>query len=169
VLAAWSAVVIGPIPVGALSGQDCARPPRCPYRSSTSERISCEHRFDCRQDRLALQLRAGAVLDRGAARGASAGAALSRFTPRSRAYRVLAAQVKAQEPNCRLCGVEIDAWRRKPDPMAFQCDHIIPARLRPDLAEVRSNLRATHARCNRDRERKTPRPRPGLYVSLDEF
>jgi 5-methylcytosine-specific restriction endonuclease McrA len=94
---------------------------------------------------------------------------VSRFTPRSRAYWRLTALVKAQEPNCGICGAEIDAWRRKPDPLAFQCDHIIPARLRPDLAEVRSNLRATHARCNRDRERKNPRLPPGAYVSLDEF
>lgn len=94
---------------------------------------------------------------------------MSRFTPRTRTYWALAAQVKAQEPNCWLCGAQIDAWRRAPDPMAFQCDHVIRARHRPDLAEVRSNLRASHAKCNRDRERKTPRPKPGLYVSLDDF
>lgn len=94
---------------------------------------------------------------------------MSRFTPRTRTYWALTAQVKAQEPNCRLCGAEIDAWRRKPDPLAFQCDHIIPVRLRPDLAEVRSNLRATHAKCNRDRERKTPTVPKANYVSLDEF
>jgi len=94
---------------------------------------------------------------------------MSRFTPRTRTYWALCAQVKREEPVCGLCGLEIEPWRRTPDPLAFQCDHIIPARLRPDLAEVRSNLRATHAKCNRDRERKNPPPKRGTYVSLDEF
>ena len=96
---------------------------------------------------------------------------MSKYTPRSRAYWRLTEIVKREEPICALCGQQIDAWRRTPDPLAFQCDHIKPARTHPELAEVRSNLRATHAQCNRDRERtKSPSPvRLGLYVTVDEF
>jgi len=95
---------------------------------------------------------------------------VSRFTPRSQTYWRLCAIVKREEPICALCGQEIEAWRRKGDPMAFQADHIRPARTHPELAEVRSNLQASHAQCNRDKERKSPSPlRLGLYVSIDDF
>lgn len=77
--------------------------------------------------------------------------------------------MKREEPNCWLCGAQIDAWRLKGDPLAFQCDHVIRASVAPELAEVRSNLRASHAKCNRERERKTPTAGPGVYLTLDEF
>lgn len=96
---------------------------------------------------------------------------LSKYTPRSQAYWRLTAIVKREEPICWLCGQDIEPWRKKPDPLAFQCDHIKSPKTHPELAEVRSNLHASHAKCNRERERtKTPsRLTEGLYVSLDEF
>lgn len=95
---------------------------------------------------------------------------MSQYTPRGRGYEALTAQVKAEEPFCWLCGEPIDAWRQWPDPEAFQADHVIRARDRPDLARERSNLRASHGRCNRERERKAPVFNGNrVYISVDVF
>jgi 5-methylcytosine-specific restriction endonuclease McrA len=96
------------------------------------------------------------------------GAELSQYTPRGQGYEALTAQVKAEEPTCWLCGQQIDPWRRWPDPEAFQADHVIKASVAPWLARARSNLRASHGRCNRERERGRPVFDRG-YTSLDEF
>ena len=55
----------------------------------------------------------------------------------SRAYRRLRLQVLTEEPGCRLC----------PNP-SVEVDHLIPFTVRPDLAEVRSNLRALCHGCH---------------------
>lgn len=97
---------------------------------------------------------------------------MSKYTPRSQKYWRLTAIVKREEPFCALCGKEIDAWRKdKSDPLRFECDHKISPKIRPDLAEERSNLQATHKQCNRDKERtKTPSLfRSGVYVSVEDF
>lgn len=53
-------------------------------------------------------------------------------------WRAVRAEVLREEPFCRCgCGAESDT-----------VDHIIPRRERPDLALVRSNLRAMYSRCH---------------------
>jgi 5-methylcytosine-specific restriction endonuclease McrA len=96
---------------------------------------------------------------------------VSRYTPRSQTYWRLAAIVKREEPVCWICGHEIDPSLPKDDPGAFNCDHVKSPKTHPELAEVRSNLRASHRRCNNDRNRtKTPSPSAlGVYVTVDEF
>lgn len=81
----------------------------------------------------------------------------------------MAAIVKREEPNCGLCGEPIDGSLPKDHPRSYNCDHIISPKVRPDLAEVRSNLRASHRECNRDRERARPRVGDKLIISIDEF
>lgn len=61
--------------------------------------------------------------------------------------------VKANYPwICHLCGQVIPegvGWR---DPLAFEADHILTVRERPDLAFELSNLRPSHRRCNTARK-----------------
>jgi hypothetical protein len=87
---------------------------------------------------------------------------MSQWTPRSATYRTLAAKVKYQEPFCHICGERIDPGLRYPDPWSFSCDHLKSPKLRPDLAEDRRNLRASHLVCNQRRQMgqndATPRP-----------
>lgn len=95
---------------------------------------------------------------------------MSRWTPRSHKYRLLCIQVKREEPVCWLCGKQIDAWRRRPDPLCYSTDHVIPASVDPGLAEVRSNLRAAHLVCNQRRQTGQTRiTLPGLTLSVEDF
>ena len=61
----------------------------------------------------------------------------------SRAWRVLRARVLAANPMCKQClerGIRV----------RVTCvDHILPVRLRPDLALVESNLRSCCVSCNK--------------------
>jgi 5-methylcytosine-specific restriction endonuclease McrA len=96
---------------------------------------------------------------------------VSKHTPRSRTYWRLREIVKHEEPNCWLCHAEIDRTLRYPAKMSFSVDHIIPASVRPDLAEVRSNLRAAHLDCNRRRQTSAPRTAMsgGLVIDVQDF
>lgn len=95
---------------------------------------------------------------------------MSRWTPRTHKYRLLCILVKREEPVCWVCGRPIDPWRKRPDPQCYSTDHVIPASVRPDLAEVRSNLRAAHLVCNQRRQTGQTRQRdPGLTLSVDDF
>ncbi len=63
-----------------------------------------------------------------------------------------------RRPTCWLCGQAIDYDLAKEDPSAFSVDHIHPVSLRPELAEVYSNLAASHLACNRARGARSPLP-----------
>jgi 5-methylcytosine-specific restriction endonuclease McrA len=57
---------------------------------------------------------------------------------------------------CWLCGQAIDYEAPADDPNAFTVDHVKPLSLHPDLAEVESNQRAAHRRCNVGRGNRPP-------------
>lgn len=85
---------------------------------------------------------------------------------------MLCAQVKREEPICWICHKLIDPKLKYPHLQSFSNDHIIPASIRPDLAEVRSNCHASHLDCNRRRQtgqRRGPVRTPGLYVSRTDI
>lgn len=63
-----------------------------------------------------------------------------------RAYRKLAAQVKAEEPHCGRCGQPIDPELHYLDPWAYTMGHIIPKS--QGGRDERTNVRAEHRRCN---------------------
>lgn len=70
--------------------------------------------------------------------------------------RRLWAQVRREEDVCRVpvCVAPsrlIDKSLRWPHPLSFTVDHIESATKRPELALVRSNLRAAHKVCNQKR------------------
>jgi 5-methylcytosine-specific restriction protein A len=72
---------------------------------------------------------------------------------KGRPWRRLREQVLAEEPLCRWCGVRASTV----------VDHILPLRLFPDLAHVRSNLAGACAPCNGSKHDRMPsrfRPRP---------
>jgi 5-methylcytosine-specific restriction endonuclease McrA len=73
---------------------------------------------------------------------------VSSHSPKDRAFYKIWGQVKREEPNCWLCHQPIDPALKKPDPMGFTVDHIIPVSKAPWLARVRSNMRGAHMRCN---------------------
>src|SRR4051812_14474422 len=63
-------------------------------------------------------------------------------------WRMVVAQVRAEEIRCWICGVDIDPCYPPRHPLSFSVDHLIPLALRPDLAVVRANLHAAHLKCN---------------------
>ena len=95
---------------------------------------------------------------------------MSKHTPRSRTYWALREVVKREEPNCWLCRKEIDPRLKYPALKSFSVDHIIPASVRPELAEVRSNMRAAHLDCNRRRNDRSPQTVSGFgVIDVDDF
>jgi 5-methylcytosine-specific restriction endonuclease McrA len=75
---------------------------------------------------------------------------------RTKEYRDLIvsfrAGCKAGNAPCGICGqrtIDYDAPANTPD--AFEADHKISRRRRPDLALEPSNLQASHHRCNRNK------------------
>lgn len=56
---------------------------------------------------------------------------------------------------CHLCGQPID-YTLEPSstPDAWEPDHILPVSTHPELAEVPTNIAASHRRCNRARRNK---------------
>lgn len=49
---------------------------------------------------------------------------------------------------CQLCGKPIDPGSRYPDPMMPSIDHIVPLSQPDSPGHVRSNVQASHLRCN---------------------
>lgn len=66
------------------------------------------------------------------------------------AWRAARSRVKTRarygEP-CGLCGKPIDLTLRRPDPMAFEADHIVPVSMGGHRTK-QSNLQPAHALCN---------------------
>lgn len=63
-------------------------------------------------------------------------------------WRMLVAQVKAEESHCWICNTPIDHALPPRSPMSFSVDHVLPLKTHPHLAQTRSNLRAAHLHCN---------------------
>jgi 5-methylcytosine-specific restriction endonuclease McrA len=81
----------------------------------------------------------------------------------TRAYQKLAAQVRAEEGMCWLCGDPIDRALPHRDPitrrintMSWSLDHVLPVDDWPMLALMRSNARAAHLGCNSARGKRCP-------------
>jgi 5-methylcytosine-specific restriction endonuclease McrA len=69
--------------------------------------------------------------------------------------------VLAEEFACGICGRWVDKSLAYQHPLSAQVDHVIPVSVAPELTMVRSNLRLTHRRCNRQRGtglRRPPQP-----------
>lgn len=75
---------------------------------------------------------------------------------------------------CHLCvlrgdieSAQIDYSAPPGDPNAFTVDHVKPWKTHPHLRVLRSNLRAAHSRCNKQR-RDDPLPEtPQVWVKPD--
>ena len=61
-------------------------------------------------------------------------------------YQQIQAALRRRRLPCWLCG----------HPNAFSADHVQPLSTHPHLAEVESNLRAAHRRCNLGRGNRAP-------------
>ena len=71
----------------------------------------------------------------------------------SRRYRQMRADFRAQcealNLPCRCCGLPIDYAAPPNDPDAFELDHVISRKARPDLAYDPSNFAPSRHACNR--------------------
>lgn len=75
-----------------------------------------------------------------------------------KAYNDLRAQVRREEGSlCWLCPNPIDMTARAPDDDSWSLDHVIPLNKGGSLLD-RSNARASHLGCNRDRKDTDARP-----------
>jgi 5-methylcytosine-specific restriction endonuclease McrA len=61
------------------------------------------------------------------------------------------ARCRAVSAACVHCGQPINYSAAPQTPDAFESDHRIPVKTRPDLAYAISNLQPSHASCNRSR------------------
>lgn len=61
------------------------------------------------------------------------------------------ADCAAADLTCWICSYPIDYSLAWPDRVAFEADHIVGVKSRPDLALERSNLAPSHTACNRSR------------------
>lgn len=77
--------------------------------------------------------------------------ASERKNPRNgRPWRRLRELVQQQEPLCWVCEDVIDSALQWPDPYSFSADHVVPLSIGGQLLD-RTNVRASHLRCNRQR------------------
>jgi 5-methylcytosine-specific restriction endonuclease McrA len=80
---------------------------------------------------------------------------------RGRPWRVLRAQVLAEEEFCQLCGAWVDKSLPRGRKWSAQVDHIVPVSVAPQMLMVRSNLRLVHQFCNQSRGAgKSPKRQP---------
>jgi 5-methylcytosine-specific restriction endonuclease McrA len=74
----------------------------------------------------------------------------------TRRWRNLRAQFRqdcrAAGERCGICRQPIDYTLQHPDPLSWQADHRLPARDRPDLFYVYTNLQSAHKKCNESRK-----------------
>lgn len=68
----------------------------------------------------------------------------------SSGWAKLRARVIAEEPNCWICGDEINPAHRWPHPMCGTGDHIVPIEAGGDILD-RENVHAAHRSCNQVR------------------
>ena len=80
------------------------------------------------------------------------------------AAKFRASCLRANAP-CLICGQQIDYGAKSQTESAFEADHVHPVSTHPHLAFMASNLRPSHASCNRSRGAK-PIP-TGDWVSPD--
>ena len=87
---------------------------------------------------------------------------MTALSGQGRAWRTLRAQVLAEEVVCGICGQWVDKSLAYRHPLSAQVDHVIPVSVAPQLVMVRSNLRLSHRRCNRQRgvvgKQRPPQP-----------
>ena len=85
----------------------------------------------------------------------------------TREWQLLVAQAKVTYPwLCHLCQQAIPTdvdWRH---PLAYQADHVLTVRARPDLALVLANVRPSHRRCNTARKQRPLTP--GLILEFTQ-
>lgn len=59
---------------------------------------------------------------------------------------------------CHLCGQPIPRGLPANHPLAYEADHVLTVKQRPDLARSIHNLRPSHHRCNRHRRARPLTP-----------
>ena len=64
-------------------------------------------------------------------------------------WAALREQIKATHPACYWCGQAINYQAVYPADDSFTVDHIKPWSTHPELREDPSNLKASHAKCNK--------------------
>lgn len=72
----------------------------------------------------------------------------------SKTKREFKARCKAARLPCHLCHQPINYSAPPLTKDAFEVDHILPVKQRPDLEYVASNLAPSHSSCNRSRQAK---------------
>jgi hypothetical protein len=80
-------------------------------------------------------------------------------------YRVCN-RVFNEETMCHLCGQPVNTQLAGRTPWSRSVHHLIPPDIRPDLANIRSNLRLTHLGCNSAHGRGPYETRPGRTCTL---
>jgi hypothetical protein len=75
--------------------------------------------------------------------------------PARHTFRVLRenfrSECQAARAECWLCGHDID-YSIRSGPRAWECDHMTPVSVAPELALEPSNFAASHSLCNRRRQ-----------------
>jgi 5-methylcytosine-specific restriction endonuclease McrA len=82
----------------------------------------------------------------------------------TRRYRNLKAQVRAEEPDCWLCGQPIDlTLDAQVHPLGSTIDHVIPRSspaFEPWMNTDRQSVRHAHRQCNNARQANSPTHTP---------
>ena len=79
------------------------------------------------------------------------------------------ARCRSANAPCALCNQAIDYALPAGHREAFQSDHRIPVKARPDLAYLISNLQPSHASCNASRGTRPMMPEPHAEWVVADF
>lgn len=83
----------------------------------------------------------------------------------ARMEKITRERIRARGDVCAICGKPIDYSLKKPDPMAFEVDHIIPISRGGKLYDM-DNLQATHRICNERKGNQLDDERDAMHMSL---